>query len=494
MKKFILNISLALSGLAGMCGCSGSFLDHEATDAVTDEIAKEPSNAERVFNGAWYNLFEDTYTYANMGYRAFMCQDDMMGNDVVSRPMYGFNSSYQYTDVPDPTVSRTAFAWSLLYKTIHNCNLVISMKLPEGEDATTLHYSQGKALALRAFCYLHLAQHYQFTYLKDKTAPCVPVYTEPNTTDSQPKARSTVEEVYERILDDLTDAKAFLANYNRNGVMFKPNIDVVNGLLARTHLLMGNWTEAALAAKAARKGYPLMNEEEYKSGFSDAKNPEWMWAHLQTLDQSNASYNFYYIDVVVSDSYNSFMADPHFMNLFSDGDYRKDLFQWMREGYLGYRKFRIRDDETGDILLMRSSEMYLIEAEAEARNHNVPAAELILDELLKARGLAGYTANGKSESEVIEDILIERRKELWGEGFAITDILRTQKAVEREPLTKAEAENKVKCWQEDGKEKEFLPQGHWITNLPDESAFVPNSRYYLYAIPQKEINANPNIQ
>lgn len=495
MKKFILHISLALSALVFTTGCSGSFLDHEPTDAVSDQIAKNPENAERVFNGAWYNLFEDTYTYANMGYRAFMCQDDMMANDVVSRPMYGFNSSYQYQDVADRTHSRTAFAWALLYKTIDNCNLVISMKLPAGEDATELHYSQGKALALRAFCYLHLVQHYQFTYLKDKTAPCVPLYTEPNTASTEPKAKSTVEEIYNQILEDLTLAKSYLTDYSRGSVKFKPNIDVVNGLLARTYLLTGNWAEAAQAAKDARKGYPLMTTlDEYQSGFSDAENSEWMWAHLQTLDQSNASYNFYYLDVVVSDSYNSFMSDPHFMNLFSDDDYRKKLFQWMREGYLGYRKFRIRDNETGDIVLMRSSEMYLIEAEAKARNHDVPGAALILGEFLQARGMAGYSTTGKSEEDVIEDILKERRKELWGEGFGITDVLRTQKAIEREPLTAAEAATKVNCWQEGGEYKENDPEGHWVTSFPDGTQFVPNSTYYLYAIPQKEINANPNIR
>ena len=44
-----------------------------------------------------------------------------------------------------------------------------------------------QALALRAFCYLHLVQHYQFTYLKDKDAPCVPIYTEPSNNETVPK-------------------------------------------------------------------------------------------------------------------------------------------------------------------------------------------------------------------------------------------------------------------------------------------------------------------
>ena len=121
-----------------------------------------------MFNGAWYNLFEYGTTYANIGYRALQCQDDMMADDVVSRPAYGFNSSYQFNDIAIPNNSRTSFAWYLIYKTIDNCNTAIAI---DG-DSEEFFQAKGQALALRAFCYLHLAQHYQVTYLKDPTAPC----------------------------------------------------------------------------------------------------------------------------------------------------------------------------------------------------------------------------------------------------------------------------------------------------------------------------------
>lgn len=95
-----------------------------------------------------------------------MLQDDMMADDVVSRPMYGFNSSYQFNDVVMPANNRTAFAWYLMYKTIDNCNTAISITATGDDNTADFRYSQGQAYALRAFCYLHLAQHYQFTYLK----------------------------------------------------------------------------------------------------------------------------------------------------------------------------------------------------------------------------------------------------------------------------------------------------------------------------------------
>ena len=128
MNTSIKNIAAFTAGLLFvLSSCSGDFLDHKPTDAVDSGIVPVPSNAGRIFNGAWYNLFEYSSTYANIGYRALMLQDDMMADDVVSRPMYGFNSSYQFNDVVMPANNRTAFAWYLMYRTIDNCNTAISI-------------------------------------------------------------------------------------------------------------------------------------------------------------------------------------------------------------------------------------------------------------------------------------------------------------------------------------------------------------------------------
>ena len=488
MKKYIYPYMAFLLLLAG---CSGDFLDKEPTDSVSSDEVGVPGNAERLFNGAWYNLFEYGTTYANIGYRALQCQDDMMADDVVSRPAYGFNSSYQFNDIAIPNNSRTSFAWYLIYKTIDNCNTAIAI---DG-DSEEFFQAKGQALALRAFCYLHLAQHYQFTYLKDPTAPCVPIYTEPTTSETAPKAKSTVAQVYQRVFDDLNLAQSYLKNYTRkgDGQKFKPNTNVVNGLLARAYLLTGQWEEAAKAAVAARQGYSLMTTTAEYEGFNNVSNKEWIWGHPQTLAQSDASYNFYYLGATYVGAYSSFMADPHFRDTFSEGDIRLGLFQWMREGYLGYKKFHMRADDTADIVLMRASEMLLIEAEALAREGFPEKAVIPLNELRHARGLGDYDLTGKSQDDVVNEILMERRRELWGEGFSITDILRTQQSVKRVALSVEEQAQQVDAWQEGGGFAKRTPLGHWFLTFSGGDAFVPNSINYLYAIPKAEIDANPNL-
>ena len=486
--KYIFSFMASLLLLAG---CSGDFLDKEPTDSVSSDEVGVPGNAERLFNGAWYNLFEYVYTLANSGYRGLQCQDDMMADDVVSRPAYGFNSSYQFNDIAIPNNTRTSFAWYLMYKTIDNCSTALAIQ----GDTEALRQAQGQALALRAFCYLHLAQHYQFTYLKDPAAPCVPIYTEPTTDDTAPKGKSTVAQVYRRVFDDLALAKDYLKNYTRkgDGQKFKPDVNVVNGLLARAYLLTGQWEEAAKAAAAARQGYSLMTTAAEYEGFNNISNKEWIWGHPQTLAQSSASYNFYFLDATHVGAYSSFMADPHFRDTFSDGDIRLELFQWMREGYLGYKKFHMRADDTADIVLMRASEMLLVEAEALARDGFPEKAVVPLNELRHARGLGDYDLTGKSQQDVIDEILMERRRELWGEGFGITDILRTQQSVKRTMLSAEEQKQEVDAWQEGGGFAKRNPLGHWFVTFSEGEVFVPNSTNYLYAIPKEETDANPNL-
>jgi hypothetical protein len=101
---------------------------------------------------------------------------------------------------------------------------------------------------------------------------------------------------------------------------------------------------------------------------------------------SDASYAFHYLDVSSSGSYYySFMADPYFKKLFDSNDIRSQLFSWDglpgREGLLRYAKFKFKSTLIADIVYMRAAEMYLIEAEAEARNGNTSQAVTVLNQL-----------------------------------------------------------------------------------------------------------------
>ena len=80
----------------------------------------------------------------------------------------------------------------------------------------------------------------------------------------------------------------------------------------------------------------------------------------------------------------------------------------------------------GDYIYMRASEMVLIEAEAYAHLGNGSKAATVLKELMSKRDPQW------SESSVdVEDVYLQRRIELWGEGFTYFDLKRLNKGINR---------------------------------------------------------------
>ncbi|BES61668.1 RagB/SusD family nutrient uptake outer membrane protein [Dysgonomonas capnocytophagoides] len=490
MKSIFIYILAASSAL--FYSCSDSFFETSPSGDLTgSETYSTTDNIDAVVNGTLRYLMENATSQDNPGYSAILLTQEVMGEDAIARDgVYGYRDSYPYKDPYDNTTRRALFFWTLQYKVIDNANNILDkIDAAQGTDDDK-KYLKGQAYALRAFVYLNLVVQYQFTYVKDKTAKAVPIYTEPTVPTSVAKSKSTVEEVYNQVISDLTEAEKLLTGFTRS-VKNRPNLNVVQGLFARTYLTMGNWALAAEYAEKARKGFPIMEADQYTLGFNDVSNVEWIWGHPQTADQNlgGASY-FAYLDVTPTTGYRSIMPDPHFRQLFDTKDIRYSLFELVKTAsdpmyrWYKYKKFVNKSDKSGNIPLMRSSEMVLIEAEGKARNHDLQGAVDALNELRTKRKLDQISQTDYTESKLIAEILLERRRELWGEGFRLPDILRLQIAPDRRESTETYVNTAGET---------IVVKGHYVWTFPDKTALVPNSPYYLFSIPVNEINNNPNL-
>ncbi len=487
--------------------CTSCDLNTIPTTYVDSEsVFGKTSDAEKVLNGGWSYLMETFNSYANPGYGAMLRANDAMGSDVVLNDKYGFRSHNQFNAIYAKGGTNT-LSWLLAYRVINDCNAVLdNIDNAAGTDEERKRI-KGQAQALRGFLYLHLASSYSFAIDKDPNAVCAPIYLHfsDEATASEGKAASSVKEVYEQSISDLESALNLIpANYVRNS---KHKIDqqVVLGLLSRACLYARQWEKAKIYSdRLLEKNNYLMNEEEYNDGFSNAANNEWIWGHPQTSDQSNASYQFNFLDTTTDGTYYySFNVDPYFRDLFDEGDFRKKMIVWRtdpgknpeNEMYVWMRhlKFRFRDikSQLGDIVLMRVAEIYLINAEAKARLNDEDAVE-VLNKLKAARGAKNVTS-GLSQEELVKEIWIERRKELWGEGFSLIDIIRNQQSVVR----KAYPNDKIDYTYTDSKGEEKTikktPMGHRYFNFPDKTDFKANSKYYLYRITDNEELVNKKL-
>jgi hypothetical protein len=490
---FIISVLLA--------SCSDEFFEtYPATQIATPEVFSSVDNIDAFINGSLRYLFENSTSQDNPGLPAIFLTHEVMGEDAFARDgRYGFRDSYPYRDPFDNTTRRCLFFWTLQYTSIDHANNVIANV--NENDGLKFSHLKGQAYALRAYNYLNLVRQYQFTYIKDKTVKAVPIYTTPTTPSTEAQPRATVAEVYAQILSDLGEAERLLSGYERS-VKNRLDLNVVYGLLARTYQTLEEWGSAAEYALKARDGYPLMSAERYTEGFNDVSNPEWIWGHPQTRTQNKGGSSYmayiettpYTVDAQGTNlyyGYNSIIPDPYFVSLFEEGDIRSSLFEIAIQpaealyGHYCYGKFRNKyPDHDAHIVLMRSSEMLLIEAESRARLHDVGSAITLLNELRVKRNLPELSAAAYNEFDLIDEILLERRRELWGEGFRLYDILRLQTAPIRRETTGTFV---------DASGSSVTIRGHWITRFPDGSELSPNSIYYLFPIPLNEWNNNSNL-
>ena len=85
----------------------------------------------------------------------------------------------------------------------------------------------------------------------------------------------------------------------------------------------------------------------------------------------------------------------------------------------------------GDIPMMRAAELYLIEAEALAKDNKEAQSKIVFTEFEKNRNPA-YVSSVKTGQAYIDEVLTSRRLELWGEGFRWFDLKRLNLACKRD--------------------------------------------------------------
>jgi starch-binding outer membrane protein, SusD/RagB family len=446
MKKLKYSFFL-LAAISIVASCKKDYLNTAPTDQVTEQtILNTTSNASIALNGIHRFMWTQYFAQDQAGQSSMMINIDNLGEDLINNATASgafYNAMYRWDAHRNADNGSVYFAYFFYYRVISNANLLINnidkAAGPEADKRTI----KGEALTYRAWAHFMLVQLYAKRY--DATAVPntqlgIPVVLT-NSTDGQP--RSTVEDVYTQIKKDLDDAIANLTGYTRT---YKShfNVNVAKGIKARVALTMQDWASAATLAAEARAGFPLMSNAQYLGGFSSATNPEWLWGSIIPNDQGTFFYSFFAF-MSSNFSSNATRTNPrsinsNLYNMITATDVRKQL--WSPAGVTppasGTRfpytsvKFKVPDPaiSVGDVPYMRSAEMYLIEAEAKARlGQDGPAAATLFT--LASNRDPSYVLSTNTGAALIDEILTQRRIELWGEGFRFTDLKRMNLALDR---------------------------------------------------------------
>lgn len=424
-------------------GCSKDYLQLDPPTVLTPEnIFSSTKNALAAINGMHRLNYTQWYgSQAYGGISGNMIDLEVLGEDFVMTNAANnwFRDEYRWISHRSETSTMVRFHYGFFYVFIANANMIIAnIDKADGPDAEK-NYIKGQAYAYRAWAYHQLVQYFGKRYVAggDNSGLGVSLVLEPRL-GSLP--RNTVEEVYTQVNADIDLAISLLTGLTRPDKSHI-NVNVAKGLKARIALSQQNWALAAQMASEARQGFTLMNNTQYMSGFSDQANPEFIWAYKH-LDAHPTYFYSYYAYLGNFSSTNSRGNPKAIFSVLYDKitatDIRKQLwdptgtdaaFPKVQDGtrrpYMT-RKFMLANpaNSNGDLNMMRASEMYLIEAEALARiSGRTNDAVDVLYTLAVQRDPA-YTRSTNTGDALIEEILTQRRIELWGEGFRFFDLKR----------------------------------------------------------------------
>ena len=457
-------------------------LNPVSTDAdpivYDDQVRKMSFFIERPVKTDVQPYMAYSWNFSNRAWMAFAYGSVMHIRDLLTADMTSTLSNYnQFSYWQNLEFLDTRYVFSnYLYRWFYEEAIPAVNQLIKSLDPATCPQSYladlGAAYTYRAMLYLDYARMYEYLpnerqsslneWGNDVSGLTVPILTEDMSADDiHNMRRATREEVTAFILSDLSKAETYLAHETDADPRY-PHLDVLYGLKARLYMWLGDY---AAARTNARKAIDVssskpMTESQWLSttkGFNDRSL--WMWGAQYDPDTSGANYvvswtgwmspeatwGYTGVGVIpligasvlsridVSDfRRNTFKSPSHWSNpttvnyIDGDGsdypDYTAVKFR-PNEGYIG-------NGSLGTLTafpLMRVEEMYFIEAEAAAHSSESEGRRL-LNNFMKTYRVPTYNYTGTS---LIDEIIFQKRVELWGEGQSYFDIKRLDMPVVR---------------------------------------------------------------
>lgn len=426
---FIILLSTLLSS------CTKDFLDVDDTQRLFREsYVKDLSTMQQYLNGIYYRLSRYFEAGIAEGSYAELVADNIRPISVDFPP----NTAAHYNWMQGEFTGNMTNLWLNNYMTVRMCNYIIEeIDKYKDENATKANGIKGQAFAIRALIYFKLAnvfaQPYKFT--TDASHLGIPYITASDITI--PYSRQRVSQVYDAMISDLTNAIQNLdAETSDTRYM---NRNAAKALLARVYLFKEDYTNAKTLALEITNQVPLMTiATGYPIDIYKLKHP----SETESLFQLSPNSASNFLGRYVRRNPIAYIATNDIASILTES--ANDIrISWINNTAVGWTvtKFPkgvapeanppVSPQENGYYpALLRSSEMFLVVAEAAAKTNDETMAKSYINAVRKRADpfSADITATGQA---LVDSIYKERRKELAFEGIRMFDLLRLGKGVNR---------------------------------------------------------------
>ena len=186
-----------------------------------------------------------------------------------------FTDAYMYAELP--TTKNIYYTWWMGYKMINAANSNIAAIVP-GASALSDHLL-GENYFFRAFVHFQLSTLFSMPYAQGRDNPGIVLR---QGLDISTTERATVGEVYDAIVEDLIEAKKYLANGEnervKSGEKMYVTLDAATALLSRVYLYMGMNDECIKECdELMQHGSSSLN------GYDFADYPKHTYDHPETI-------------------------------------------------------------------------------------------------------------------------------------------------------------------------------------------------------------------
>lgn len=453
MKNLLKITGIATLLLFGV-SCSEEFLEQEpseflTTDQIADAADKNPAVVRGTLTGI-YSLMVETRTggtsgHDDFGHKGYDIYGDMLSGDMaLSVSTYGwyrasiteFGATQDFTELDNYQV------WRYYYRIIRSANTVIAALggndvVPEIEEN---QHIMGQAKAIRAHSYFYLTQYFAKGF--DPSEEILPLYDD---LEDQNGPKMATSEIFNLIERDLTDAISLLNGFTRSEKN-EINESVAKGILAYVYAARGDkWQEVYDLTNDAMAGYSIITGDGVVGGFNDVNDPSWMWGVDLTSDVGLGLVSWWGQIDRFTYSYawagDAKAIDADLYAAIPDNDLRKAQFEAPSGGYADlmplykfYDPARViggQNPVTTDYVFMRVEEMYLLNAEAAANLGMDGEAVNSLKALLNERVDDVAYLDDLSGQALLDEIYLQTRIELWGEGKSYLAMKRNKATVVR---------------------------------------------------------------
>ncbi|MGK7388700.1 MAG: RagB/SusD family nutrient uptake outer membrane protein [Candidatus Cyclobacteriaceae bacterium M2_1C_046] len=451
IKKYIGMLAIMATLLAS---CSDEFLEPELTTSKSsDGGITSAEDLTALLNGALNRMSDDPL----YGRDVIMLGDIRSDNAVANRNSGRFitEGEFNYN-----TENGGLGPWDQGYEVISSLNLIINTTVEDNESELVQHI-KGQAYALRAHVYTTLLTLYGQQHVGGNLG--VPIITEfVNSADPQAPTRATVSETWDFIKSDLNEAFQRMVEGLTDSKAY-PTPAMAKALESRVDLYTEDYEGVIEAAEYVINtgDYQLLDGDAYLSSWSQDGSSNVIFELGYLITDNQGINSLFYITRPTN--YGDVVATADLVDLYEAGDIREELFD-EPDGFLRTRKYGQWDGGTftsenafdNNVELITYAEVLLNYAEALLQDNQPAQALIVLNQIADARDASPYLAAN------MDNIMLERRKELAFQGFRFYDLLRTgQDIPERTGFADA------------------IPYGDFRLALP---------------IPRAELNANPNIQ